>query len=290
MKIRKAVIPAAGLGTRFLPATKALPKEMLPIIDKPTIQYIVEEAVASGIEEIIIVTGKGKQAIEDHFDSSFELENHLKAAGKLELLQRAQEPTQLAKLHYIRQTEPLGLGHAIWCARAFIQNEPFAVLLGDTFFDAQIPALSQLIQTYDRYQTSIIGVQEVDAQLASNYGVVEAKLLNEGIYLVSNLIEKPAPEEAVSNLAILGRYILTPRIFDLLAKQQAGIGSEIQLTDALLALNQFEAMYACKVQGDWHDIGNHQGYIGAILAETNKRPKLKQWLHERLSHMLRETE
>ncbi|OPH61219.1 UTP--glucose-1-phosphate uridylyltransferase [Paenibacillus ferrarius] len=290
MKIRKAIIPAAGLGTRFLPATKALPKEMLPIIDKPTIQYIVEEAVASGIEDIIIVTGKGKQAIEDHFDSAFELENHLRASGKLELLQRIQAPKQLANLHYIRQTEPLGLGHAIWCARAFIQNEPFAVLLGDTFFDAEMPAIGQLIQHFNRYQTSIIGVQEVEAKLVSQYGIIEAKALLEGIYSVTNLVEKPTSQECSSDFAMLGRYILTPRIFDFLEHQQAGVGKEIQLTDALISLNQLEALYACRVKGYWQDIGNHRGFISAILSEANKRADLEPWLRQHLASMLRETE
>jgi UTP--glucose-1-phosphate uridylyltransferase len=290
LKIRKAVIPAAGLGTRFLPATKALPKEMLPIIDKPTIQFIVEEAVASGIEDIIIVTGKGKNAIEDHFDHAFELESYLKMSKKFDLLGRVQEPAQLANLHYIRQMEPLGLGHAIWCARAFIQNEPFAVLLGDTFFDAETPALGQLINYYNRYQTSIIGVQEVDEKLVSDYGIVEVKPLQEGIHSVINLFEKPDPQQSSSNLAILGRYILTPRIFELLATQKAGLGKEIQLTDALITLNQIEAIYACQVKGQWHDIGNHKGFISSILAEANKRANLKPWLREHIENMLREME
>ncbi|OPH58659.1 UTP--glucose-1-phosphate uridylyltransferase [Paenibacillus ferrarius] len=290
MKIRKAVIPAAGLGTRFLPVTKALPKEMLPIIDKPTIHYIIEEAVASGIEDIIIVTGKGKQAIEDYFDRSFELEKQLKASGRMEHLQRVQAPAQLANIHYIRQTEPLGLGHAIWCARAFVQDEPFAVLLGDTFFDSQSPALGQLIQSYNRYQTSIIGVQEVDLQMARNYGVVEATSLQDGIYQVTKLVEKPTLQDSTSNLAILGRYILTPRIFEFLAQQQVGVGQEIQLTDALISLNQIEALYAHQVRGHWHDIGNHKGFISAILSEANTRPDLKIWLRDYLADMLRETE
>lgn len=290
LKIRKAVIPAAGLGTRFLPATKAMPKEMLPIIDKPTIQFIVEEAVASGIEDIIIVTGKGKKAIEDHFDTAFELESYLKAREKFDLLGRVQEPTQLANLHYIRQTEPFGLGHAIWCARSFVGNEPFAVLLGDTFFDAETPALAQLIHYYDRYQRSIIGVQEVEDQFVSDYGIIDAKVLHEGFYSVLNLIEKPVLPMSPSNLAILGRYILTPQIFDVLATQKPGVGKEIQLTDALITLNEIEAIYACEVKGQWHDVGNHRGFITSILSEANKRANLRSWLREHMEKMLRETE
>ncbi|MDQ0900310.1 UTP--glucose-1-phosphate uridylyltransferase [Paenibacillus sp. V4I7] len=290
LKIRKAVIPAAGLGTRFLPATKALPKEMLPIIDKPTIQFIVEEAVASGIEDIIIVTGKGKKAIEDHFDTAFELESYLREREKFDLLGVVQEATQLANLHYIRQTEPFGLGHAIWCARAFVQNEPFAVLLGDTFFDAETPALAQLIHYYNRYHRSIIGVQEVEDQLVSDYGIVDAKVLHEGIHSVIDLIEKPVLPMSPSNLAMLGRYILTPQIFEVLATQKAGVGKEIQLTDALITLNKIEAMYACEIKGQWHDIGNHRGFITSILSEANKRANLRPWLREHIENMLRETE
>jgi len=236
-KVRKAIIPAAGLGTRFLPATKAMPKEMLPIVDKPTIQYIVEEAIDSGIEDIIIVTGKGKRAIEDHFDTSFELEYHLRQKGKLELLEEVKRPSQV-DIHYIRQKEPLGLGHAVWCARKFIGDEPFAVLLGDDIVQAEVPALKQLIDQFNRYRASVIGVKPVSPDEVERYGIVQAQKMDEGFYRVLDLVEKPKKEEAPSNLAIMGRYILTPRIFDLLGEQQAGSGGEIQLTDAISALNK----------------------------------------------------
>lgn len=201
MKVRKAIIPAAGLGTRFLPATKAMPKEMLPIVDKPTIQYIVEEAMESGIEDIIIVTGKGKRAIEDHFDHSFELEQNLLEKGKLELLDEVQKPSKLVDIHYIRQKEPKGLGHAIWCARKFIGNEPFAVLLGDDIVSSEKPCLKQLIEQYERYNASIIGVQHVSDDEVSRYGIVDGKKIDERFYNVNNLVEKPRREEAPSNLA-----------------------------------------------------------------------------------------
>jgi UTP--glucose-1-phosphate uridylyltransferase len=280
VKIHKAIIPAAGLGTRFLPATKAMPKEMLPIIDKPTIQFIVEEAVASGIEDIIVVTGKGKRAIEDHFDAAPELETHLSEKGKLELLRKAQEPAKLIDIHYIRQKEPLGLGHAIWCARHFIKDEPFAVLLGDTIVDAETPCLKQLIDHYNRYKTSVIGVKRVDPQEVSSYGIVDAKTISEGFHAITRLVEKPKPEEAPSNLAMIGRYILTPAIFGLLERQEAGFGQEIQLTDAIAGLNEREAMYACEVDGVWHDVGDHYGYVKATLAMAAKRGDLRDKLKE----------
>ncbi|CAG7630388.1 UTP--glucose-1-phosphate uridylyltransferase [Paenibacillus solanacearum] len=276
MKVRKAIIPAAGLGTRFLPATKAMPKEMLPIIDKPTIQFIVEEAVESGIEDIIIVTGKGKRAIEDHFDAAFELEYHLLQKGKLELHEKVQRPSQMIDIHYIRQKEPKGLGHAVWCARKFIKDEPFAVLLGDTFLDANPPCLKQMIDYYDRYKTSIIGVQPVERSQVSSYGVVDARRLQERLYVIDRLVEKPKPQEAPSNLAMIGRYILTPAIFDILEYQEAGVGKEIQLTDAIATLNLQEAVYACEVSGTWHDVGDHLGYIKAMLSIALHREDLRE--------------
>jgi UTP--glucose-1-phosphate uridylyltransferase len=286
VKIHKAIIPAAGLGTRFLPATKAMPKEMLPIIDKPTIQFIVEEAVASGIEDIIVVTGKGKRAIEDHFDAAPELETHLSEKGKLELLRKAQEPAQLIDIHYIRQKEPLGLGHAIWCARHFIKDEPFAVLLGDTFLDADTPCLKQLIDHYNRYKTSVIGVKRVDPQEVSSYGIVDVQTIGEGIHAITRLVEKPKPEEAPSNLAMIGRYILTPAIFELLERQEVGVGQEIQLTDAIARLNEREAMYACEVDGVWHDVGDHFGYVKATLAMAAKRGDLREKLKSHFRALL----
>ena len=216
MKVRKAIIPAAGLGTRFLPATKAVPKEMIPIVDRPTIEYIVEEAVASGIEEILIITGRNKKAIEDHFDRAVELEMNLERDGKKELLELVDKSTNMANIHYIRQKNPKGLGHAISCAKAFVGNEPFAVMLGDDVVDSEIPCLKQLMDTYDKHGTSILGVQEVSKENVNKYGIVKGKKISDREYVVEDLVEKPKVEEAPSNVAILGRYIITPEIFDIL--------------------------------------------------------------------------
>lgn len=276
MKIRKAIIPAAGLGTRFLPATKAMPKELLPIIDKPTIQFIVEEAVASGIEDIIIVTGKGKRALEDHFDNDYELESHLLEKGKLKMLEKVQKPARLIDIHYIRQKERKGLGHAIWCARKFINNEPFAVLLGDTFVQAETPCLKQMIDYYNRYQTSIIGVQTVNPNDVSSYGIIDAQQLFDRFYSITGLVEKPKPQEAPTNLAMIGRYILTPAIFDILEHQEPGVSQEIQLTDAISKLKEQEAVHACEINGVWHDVGSHLGYVKAILTLSMQREDLRQ--------------
>ncbi|MEX2460147.1 MAG: UTP--glucose-1-phosphate uridylyltransferase GalU [Paenibacillaceae bacterium] len=280
MKVRKAIIPAAGLGTRFLPATKAMPKEMLPIIDKPTIQFIVEEAVESGIEDLIIVTGRGKRSIEDHFDNAFELEYHLQQKGKLELLNKVLKPSQMIDIHYIRQKEPSGLGHAIWCARKFIHDEPFAVLLGDTFFEADPPCLKQMIDYYDRYKTSIIGVQPVNRNEVSSYGIIDAELLNDKLYRITALVEKPKPEDAPTNLAMIGRYILTPAIFEILAHQEPGVGQEIQLTDAISKLSEQEAVHACEISGIWHDVGDLLGFVKATLALSLQREDLRQHVLE----------
>ena len=234
--VRRAVIPAAGLGTRFLPATKATPKEMLPIVDKPTIQYIIEEALASGIEDIIIISGKSKRAIEDHFDRNMELEMSLEASGKFEQLEMVRRISEI-NLHYIRQKEPRGLGHAILCARRFIGDEPFAVLLGDDVVDSEKPALKQLIDVYDRRGFSVLGVQEVAPEKVSSYGIIDGALTEEArTYTVKDMVEKPAQEEAPSRLAVLGRYIITPEIFDILENTPPGRGNEIQLTDALRVL------------------------------------------------------
>lgn len=286
MKVRKAIIPAAGLGTRFLPATKAMPKEMLPIIDKPTIQFIVEEAVQSGIEEIIIVTGKGKRAIEDHFDIAYELEEHLLQKGKHELYEKVREPAQMMDIHYIRQKEPKGLGHAIWCARKFINNEPFAVLLGDTFVQADTPCLKQMIDHYDRYKTSILGVQRVWPEDVSSYGIVDGNKLHEGFYNINKLVEKPKPQDAPSNLAMIGRYILNPSIFDILENQEAGVGKEIQLTDAISRLNEVEAVYACEIEGIWHDVGDHWGYVKSMMTLASQREDLKPQVLEYLQQLM----
>jgi UTP--glucose-1-phosphate uridylyltransferase len=286
MKVRKAIIPAAGLGTRFLPATKAMPKEMLPIVDKPTIQYIVEEAVESGIEDIIIVTGKGKRAIEDHFDNSFELEQNLLHKGKMELLDEVQKSSKLVDIHYIRQKEPKGLGHAIWCARKFIGDEPFAVLLGDDIVRSPKPCLQQMMEQYERYNASVLGVQTVSEEEVSRYGIVDGQPIGHRFYTVKNLVEKPKREEAPSNLAILGRYILNPRIFGTLENIQPGAGGEIQLTDAIAELNKFEAVYAYDFEGVRYDVGEKMGFIKTTIDFAVQRGDLKYDVLEYLSEVL----
>lgn len=264
-KVKKAIIPAAGLGTRFLPATKAMPKEMLPIINKPTIQYIVEEAIDSGIEDIIIVTGKGKRAIEDHFDNAFELENKLLETGKLELLKEVQRSSKV-EIHYIRQKEPKGLGHAVWCARRFIGNEPFAVLLGDDIVTGKVPCLKQLIQQYELSENSVIGVQTVPPELTNRYGIIDPGEQNNRLYQVKDLVEKPKLGTAPSNLAIMGRYVFSPKIFEFLELQEKGAGGEIQLTDAIQKLNQIERVLAYHFDGIRYDVGERLGYILTTMA------------------------
>jgi UTP--glucose-1-phosphate uridylyltransferase len=288
MTVRKAIIPAAGLGTRFLPATKAMPKEMLPIVDKPTIQYIVEEAVASGIEDIIIVTGKGKRAIEDHFDNSFELEYNLLEKGKLDLLSEVQKPSQMADIHYIRQKEPRGLGHAVWCARKFIGNEPFAVLLGDDIVRADRPALRQLMDMHDRYRSSVIGVKPVSDDEVHRYGIVDGKPIDHGFYSISGLVEKPKKGDAPSNLAIMGRYILSPTIFDILGSLEPGAGGEIQLTDAIAKLNESEAVYAFEFEGTRCDVGEKMGFIRTTIEFALLRDDLREGLLDYLTQLLQE--
>ncbi|MBE7041898.1 MAG: UTP--glucose-1-phosphate uridylyltransferase GalU [Ruminococcaceae bacterium] len=276
MKVRKAVIPAAGLGTRFLPATKAQPKEMLPIVDKPTIQYIIEEAVQSGIEDIIIVTGRSKRAIEDHFDKSYELEAELSKGKKEELLSLVQDISKLANIYYIRQKEPLGLGHAIHCAKTFVGNEPFAVLLGDDVVDApQKPCLKQMIEVFEQYQTSVLGVQTVPEQDTCKYGIVAGTNVADRIYKVNTLVEKPKVEEAPSNVAILGRYIITPEIFTELEQTTPGAGGEIQLTDALVRLAQKQCIYAYDFIGRRYDVGNKEGFLEATVEFALKREDLR---------------
>lgn len=275
MKVKKAIIPAAGLGTRFLPATKAQPKEMLPIVDKPTIQYIIEEAVASGIEEILIITGRNKKCIEDHFDKSVELEMELEKSGKSELLELVQDISGMVDIHYIRQKEPKGLGHAIHCAKTFVGNEPFAVLLGDDVVDAETPCLKQLIECYNEYKTSILGVQQVPQENVSKYGIVNGIHIEDRVYKVKDLVEKPAVEEAPSNVAILGRYIITPAIFKILENTEPGKGGEIQLTDALKTLIQQEAMYAYNFEGRRYDVGDKLGFLEATVEYALKRDDLR---------------
>jgi UTP--glucose-1-phosphate uridylyltransferase len=282
MKIRKAIIPAAGLGTRFLPATKAQPKEMLPIVDKPSIQYIVEEAIHSGIEDIIIVTGRNKRAIEDHFDKSIELETMLKEKDSLQLLDQVQLVSNLADVHYIRQKEPLGLGHAIYCARKFIGNEPFAVLLGDDIIEANPPCLKSMMNLYEQTQTSVIAVQEVPWEDVSKYGIVSPAAGDDSIKRITDLVEKPARDLAPSNLAVIGRYIIEPEIFDILETCEPGRGGEIQLTDALRVLNRQHQMVAYSIEGQRYDVGDKLGYIEATielaLKRDDLRPQLKEYL------------
>lgn len=277
-KVRKAIIPAAGLGTRFLPATKAMPKEMLPIVDKPTIQYIIEEAVEAGIEDIIIVTGKSKRAIEDHFDYSPELERNLEEKGKTELLEKVKKASNLADIHYIRQKEPKGLGHAVWCARNFIGDEPFAVLLGDDIVQAETPGLRQLMDEYEKTLSSIIGVQQVPEEETHRYGIIDP-LTSEGRrYQVKNFVEKPAKGTAPSNLAILGRYVFTPEIFMYLEEQQVGAGGEIQLTDAIQKLNEIQRVFAYDFEGKRYDVGEKLGFITTTLEFAMQDKELREQL------------
>lgn len=284
-QVKKAIIPAAGMGTRFLPATKAMPKEMLPIVDKPTIQYIVEEAIESGIEDIIIVTGKGKRAIEDHFDHSFELEENLLAKGKYEILGKVQESSKI-NIHYIRQKEPKGLGHAVWCARKFIGNEPFAVLLGDDIVQAETPCLRQLINEYDATSASVIGVQTVPENETHRYGIIDPIMPKGRRYQVRQFVEKPAQGTAPSNLAIMGRYILTPEIFMFLEDQQTGAGGEIQLTDAIERLNEIQRVFAYDFEGTRYDVGEKFGFIKTTIEMALQHDELKEELMKYINELV----
>lgn len=272
--IRKAVIPAAGLGTRFLPATKASPKEMLPLVDKPLIQYAVEEAVAAGIEDIIIITGRGKRAIEDHFDRSFELEETLKGNGKGRLIKDLRRISELAKFCYIRQPEALGLGHAVLCAQHLIGNEPFAVILGDEIIDAKVPALGQLMQVYAEGYGAVVGVQKVRRADVSHYGIIASERVTAGLHQVHDLIEKPTPEESPSRLALIGRYVLSPAIFPALQRTVPGKNREIQLTDALRHLARQVPIYAREIQGQRYDAGDKLGFLQATVEFALKDPIL----------------
>jgi len=277
MKVRKAIIPAAGLGTRFLPATKAQPKEMLPIVDKPTIQYIVEEAIASGIEDILIISGRGKRAIEDHFDKSFELEETLEKKGKHKELDQIRSISDMANIHYIRQKEPKGLGHAIWCARSFVGDEPFAVLLGDDIVQSSDPCLKQLIRVFSQYNTSVVGVQQVSDEDVSKYGIIapQKSSIDPSVFYLESLVEKPSLKAAPSNYAIMGRYVLTPEIFDILEMQEPGAGGEIQLTDAIKKLNELKTVVAYNFVGDRYDVGDKFGFIRATLDFALEREDLR---------------
>lgn len=283
MKVRKAIIPAAGLGTRFLPATKAQPKEMLPIVDKPTIQYIIEEAVAAGIEEILIITGRNKKSIEDHFDKSVELEMELEKAGKQEMFDLVRGISDMVDIHYIRQKEPRGLGHAINCAKSFVGNEPFAVMLGDDVVDSKVPCLKQLINCFNEYKTTILGVQTVDLQNVNKYGIIDGLHIEDRVYKVKKLVEKPSIDEAPSNIAILGRYIITPKIFEILENTKPGKGNEIQLTDALETLIKNEAIYAYNFVGKRYDVGDKLGFLQATTEFALKREELRDSFIEYLN-------
>ena len=287
-KIRKAIIPAAGLGTRFLPATKAQPKEMLPIVDKPTIQYIVEEAVASGIEDIIIVTGRTKKSIEDHFDKSVELEMELEKGNKEELLEIAKSVSEIANLYFIRQKEPKGLGHAILTAKTFVGDEPFAVLLGDDVITSEQPCLRQMMDMHEKYQATILGVQAVDISQVDKYGIVDGKQIEDRMYTVNDMVEKPRIEDAPSNVAVLGRYIITPSIFKYLEQQEVGAGGEIQLTDSLRKLAKEEPMYAYDFMGKRYDVGSKMGFLQATVEFALEREDLKEEFKKYLLDIIKE--
>jgi len=285
-KVRKAVIPAAGLGTRFLPATKAIAKEMLPIVDKPTIQFIVEEALASGIEDILVVTGKAKRPIEDHFDSNIELETNLREKGKTELLKLIEETTDI-NLHFIRQSHPMGLGHAVLQARAFVGDEPFVVMLGDDLMDIlggeHEPLTKQLINDYENTHASTIAVMKVPHEDVDKYGVIAPKgEVEKGLYNVDEFVEKPAVDKAPSDLAIIGRYLLTPEIFEILAHQKAGAGNEIQLTDAIETLNKTQRVFARQFMGKRYDVGDKFGFVRTTIEYGLKHPQIKDALTEYL--------
>lgn len=283
-KIRKAVIPVAGLGTRFLPVTKAVPKEMLPIVDKPTLQYIVEEAVASGIEEILLITSPNKEAIINHFDRSFELEMRLEKSHKYEQLEMIRSISDLVHIYTIRQGEPLGSGHAVSLAESFVGKEPFAVLYGDDLIKGDIPALKELIEVYEKYDANVIGIQEVDPSVVSRYGIISYADRNTG--KIASIIEKPKMEEAPSTSAGLGRYIVKPEIFDVLRELKTGANNEYQFTDAMLHLMKTQDFYACPFHGTYYDIGNQLGYVKANIAYALDRKELQEDLKEYMSTIL----
>jgi len=265
MKVRKAVIPAAGLGTRFLPATKAQPKEMLPLLDKPAIQYVVEEAVRAGLTDILIVTGRGKRSIEDHFDRSFELEHFLEAKGKFDELKQVREISDMATIHYIRQKDPLGLGHAVAAAQEHVGEEPFAVLLGDDIMAESNPLLVEMLKVHERYGRSVLAAMEVSRDEISMYGSIQPEFVEDRLARVIGVVEKPSPHEAPSNLAAIGRYVLTPEIFDCIRATEPGVGGEVQLTDAINLLAQEQAVYAWVFEGGRFDVGNKLDYLKATI-------------------------
>ncbi|MGN0107866.1 MAG: UTP--glucose-1-phosphate uridylyltransferase GalU [Hominilimicola sp.] len=284
MKVTKAVIPAAGFGTRFLPATKAVPKEMLPIVDKPTIQYIVEEAIAAGIEDLIIITSRGKDALVNHFDKAFELETVLERDGKEEMLRSVREVSDKINVHFVRQQEQKGLGHAVLCAKSFIGNEPFAVMLGDDVVVSDKPCIGQLMEQFEKYSSTVLGVQKVGMEHVSKYGIVDCENVGGRLYKVNGMVEKPKMEKAPSDVAVLGRYVITPAIFECLEKTPKGAGGEIQLTDALVMLSESESVYAYDFEGKRYDIGNKQGFLQATvefaLARDDLRDEFSTYLKE----------
>jgi UTP--glucose-1-phosphate uridylyltransferase len=286
MKVRKAVIPAAGLGTRFLPATKAQPKEMLPVVDKPAIQYVVEEAVRAGLSDILIVTGRGKRSIEDHFDRSVELESFLEARGKFDELKEVRQISEMASIHYIRQRDPLGLGHAVLVAEDHVAGEPFAVLLGDDLIVGTTPLLQDMLQIHERYGRSVIAVQEVARDEISMYGSIEPEFVQERLARVISIVEKPAPDEAPSNLAAIGRYVLTPEIFDSLRAVEQGKGGEMQLTDALNYLAQEQAVYAYVFENGRFDVGNKLDYLKATIELAVDREDVGEEIREYLADLV----
>lgn len=287
MQVKKAVFPVAGLGTRFLPATKSSPKEMLPLIDKPLVHYVVEEAVASGIEQILFVTGRGKRALEDYFDISFELEALLQEKGKEKAFKEIRDIAEMVKIFYVRQKQAMGLGHAILCAKEFIGDEPFAVLLGDDIIDAERPCLAQLLDVYRKYRGTVLALEQVPMENISSYGCVKANHISERVFEVVDMVEKPKREEAPSDLAIIGRYILTPEIFPILEKQKPGKGGEIQLTDAIRKLLQEKAVYGCRFEGVRHDCGDKLGFLKATVDLALKRKEFngefRAFLKQRLA-------
>ncbi|MCR4842334.1 MAG: UTP--glucose-1-phosphate uridylyltransferase GalU [Eubacterium sp.] len=290
MKVRKAIIPAAGLGTRFLPATKAQPKEMLPIVDTPTIQYIIEEAVDAGIEDIIIITGRGKRSIEDHFDRSIELEMELEKTGKNPQLEMVRRIGNLTNLYYVRQKQPLGLGHAVLMAREFVGNEPFAVLLGDDVVVSKQPCIGQMMDVFEERQASVLGVQQVPDSDVSKYGIVDGVSAGDRLYRVRDMVEKPAMNQAPSNVAVLGRYIITPEIFELLATQEAGKGGEIQLTDALKRLAGQQDMYAYEFKGKRYDVGSKIGFLQANIETALRNDELRADMLDYMADLLTDPE
>lgn len=284
-KVRKAVIPAAGMGTRFLPATKAIPKEMLPILDKPTLQYIVEEAYNSGITDILIIIGRDKESIVDHFDYSIELENHLEKHGKLEELAEMRGIAEKVNIFYVRQKEAKGLGHAVLCAESFVGDEPFVVLLGDDVIESEKPATKQLIEKFYEYENTVVALINVDDSDVSKYGIITGEEVDEGVFKINDMVEKPSLEEAPSRQAVIGRYVISPRIFEILKNTPPGKGNEIQLTDALLGLTKHESVYGYEFSGDRYDIGNKLGFVHANIELGLRDPEIKNELKAYLKEL-----